>query len=54
MLAKKDSATALSQHTPVLPTDRVTPRSVARVANWAEVYWAGSVGRRNTGLFEQG
>src|SRR3981189_823904 len=38
-VAKKDSATALSQHWPLRPTDSVTPRSLARLAYWVEVYW---------------
>jgi hypothetical protein len=54
MVAKNDSASALSQHCPVGPTDRRTPNSVARVANCWLVYWqprsewkiTGRVGRR--------
>lgn len=34
------------------PTDSVTPRSAARLAYWAEVYWADSIGRRNTSSIE--
>src|SRR5689334_2021608 len=37
--AKKLSATALSQHWPLRPTDKVTWQSSARSANAAEVYW---------------
>jgi hypothetical protein len=37
--AKKLSATALSQHWPLRPTDKVTWQSPARAANAAEVYW---------------
>jgi hypothetical protein len=37
MVAKNDSATALSQHWPLRPTDKVTPRSLARLAYWADV-----------------
>ena len=38
VVAKNDSPTALSQHWPLRPTDSVTPRSLARLAYWAEVY----------------
>jgi len=39
MVAKNDSARALSQHWPVRPTESRTPNSVAVSAYWAEVYW---------------
>jgi hypothetical protein len=35
-----DSATVLSQHTPVRPTERRTSSSCEARANSAEVYWA--------------
>src|SRR6185437_7315637 len=37
--AKNDSATALSQHWPLRPTDSETWQFPARAANAAEVYW---------------
>jgi hypothetical protein len=43
MVAKNDSARALSQHWPVRPRDRVTWQSLARPAKAAEVYWAAAV-----------
>ena len=45
---KNDSAAALSQHTPVAPIDWITPSSVQRSPNSAEVYCLGSRGGRNT------
>src|SRR5947208_1864057 len=42
--AKNDSASALSQHCPVRPTDRRTSKSPAMVAYCVEVYWAAPVG----------
>jgi hypothetical protein len=36
---ENDSASALSQHWPVRPTDRVTSQSSASSAYAAEVYW---------------
>ena len=42
--AKKLSATALSQHWPLRPADKVTWQSPARAANAAEAYWAAPVG----------
>jgi hypothetical protein len=38
MVAKNDSATALSQHCPFRPTDNRTPNSAATRAYWPEVY----------------
>jgi hypothetical protein len=38
MVAKNDSATALSQHSPLRPTDRTTPFSRARSAKSLLVY----------------
>src|SRR4051794_14011526 len=52
MVAKKDSPTALSQHWPLRPWESRTPSSVAAAANWVEVYWADSSGRRNTSIME--
>lgn len=54
MVAKSDSASALSQHCPVRPTDSRMPNSSARAANCWLVYWqprsewkiTGRVGRR--------
>jgi hypothetical protein len=39
MVAKKLSATALSQHSPFLDTDRTTPFALARAAKSRLVYW---------------
>ncbi|PJM80394.1 hypothetical protein CH313_28525 [Streptomyces sp. TSRI0384-2] len=39
MVEKNDSASALSQHWPVRPTDSRTPNSVARAVYCWLVYW---------------
>jgi hypothetical protein len=54
MVAKNDSATALSQHWPRRPTGSRTPSWSARRAYWLLVYWANSTGRRNTPMTEVG
>ncbi|MGX1274880.1 hypothetical protein RKD18_008074 [Streptomyces phaeoluteigriseus] len=48
MVAKNDSASALSQHCPVRPTDRCTPNWSASVANCWLVYCLGSTGQSNS------
>ena len=52
MVAKKLSATALSQHSPLRPTERTTPLARANSAKSPLVYWVNSIGRRNTSTME--
>ena len=52
MVAKNDSATALSQHSPLRPTERTTPLVRANSVKSPLVYWADSSGRRNTSMME--
>jgi IS30 family transposase len=48
MVAKNDSATALSKHEPVRPTEGRTPLLPQKERNSSLVYWVNSTGRRNT------
>ena len=43
------SASALSNESPMLPTELVIPASARRSLNRTEVYCPGSMSRRNTG-----
>src|SRR5689334_8260961 len=48
MVAKKLSATALSQHSPFRATDRITPLALRRAASSVLVYWQPRSGRKIT------